>query len=159
MKPISLSLTLLLSLGLPLSAQRLQRALRPVKLDKQLPAANYSGLAPIGGDAYAVVDDQSAHDGFSILSLPIDSISGQLRLQQVGLRTSHFSSLPNRDAEDICLLPHTHTLLVAGEADSRLIEYTRDGQLTGRSSAACTGWLPQQTVKLVTVVMCPGNQA
>jgi len=136
MKPISLCLTLLLCLSLPLSAQRLQQALRPVKLDKQLPAANYSGLTRISRDDYAVVDDQSAHDGFCILSMPIDSISGQLHLQQVALRASHFSSLPNRDAEDICLLPHTQTLLVAGEADSRLIEYTRDGQLTGRSSAA-----------------------
>lgn len=100
---------------------------------KTVPAGNYSGITWIGGDRYAVVNDKSPSAGFYLMTIRTDSLTGEL----IEVRTDTFltSGQPNRDEEGICYVPHSNTLFVSGEADKSIIEYTLDGQLTGRRLA------------------------
>lgn len=123
-----LSVLLLLS-TLSASAQQVvvnkQRHFR-----KNVPAGNYSGICYLGGNRYAVVDDKSPTAGFRPLTILIDSITGNL----VSARADSFvtSGQPNRDEEGICYVPLSNTVFVSGEGDGQIIEYSLDGQLTGR---------------------------
>ena len=123
-----LSVLLLLSI-LSASAQQVvvnkQRHFR-----KNVPAGNYSGICCLGGNRYAVVDDKSPTAGFRPLTILIDSITGNL----VSARADSFvtSGQPNRDEEGICYVPLSNTVFVSGEGDGQIIEYSLDGQLTGR---------------------------
>ena len=98
---------------------------------KAVPPGNYSGIAWMGGDRYAVVDDKSATAGFHLMTIRIDSITGDI----TDIRADSFmtSGLPNRDEEGICYVPLTNTLFVSGESDGQIVEYSLDGQLTGRA--------------------------
>ena len=97
---------------------------------KNVPAGNYSGICCLGGNRYAVVDDKSPTAGFRPLTILIDSITGNL----VSARADSFvtSGQPNRDEEGICYVPLSNTVFVSGEGDGQIIEYSLDGQLTGR---------------------------
>jgi hypothetical protein len=123
-----LSVLLLLS-TLSASAQQVvvnkQRHFR-----KNVPAGNYSGICYLGGNRYAVVDDKSPTAGFRPLTILIDSITGNL----VSARADSFvtSGQPNRDEEGICYVTLSNTVFVSGEGDGQIIEYSLDGQLTGR---------------------------
>ena len=46
---------------------------------KTVPAGDYSGIAWLGGDKYAVVSDKSANEGFYIFTIDIDSVTGNIR--------------------------------------------------------------------------------
>ena len=100
---------------------------------KTVPAGNYSGITWMGGDRYAVVNDKSPTAGFYLMTIQTDSITGEL----LEARTDTFltSGQPNRDEEGICYVPSTNTLFVSGEADKSILEYSMDGQLTGRQLA------------------------
>lgn len=96
-----------------------------------VPAGNYSGITPLGDGLYAVVDDKSPTDGFHVMKLRVDSLSGEL------LDVSHerFLSSGNtgRDAEGIFFLPDTRRVWMSGEADNQVREYTLEAQPTGRT--------------------------
>jgi hypothetical protein len=100
---------------------------------KTVPAGNYSGITWIGGNRYAVVNDKSPTAGFYLMTIRTDSLTGEL----LEVRTDTFltSGQPNRDEEGICYVPYTNTLFVTGEADKSIIEYSMDGQPTGRQLA------------------------
>ena len=119
-------------------------AQQPLRVSRQRPqktfpatvaAGNYSGIAWLGNDRYAVVDDKSPRNGFHLFSIRIDTVAGKLlhveNLDFVPARDAA-ATQPCRDAEAIAYLPHRQTLLIAGEADGRILEYTLDGQATGR---------------------------
>ena len=109
-------------LPLPLLAQQ--------HFPKTIPAGNYSGICPLGGDCYAVVDDKAPTDGFYIFRLGIDTLKGRLTsAENLGYRSS---GKPNRDMEGICYCPSSHTLFISGEADREVYEYTLEGERTGR---------------------------
>lgn len=127
-----LVLFLLLFPTLAAHSQRITGEWPAVKLDAYVPAGNYSGLCPVGEGRYAVVDDKSATDGFYLWRLSLDGRGRIDSLQNLGFRSG---ALPNRDAEDICLLPPRGTLLICGEADNCVREYRLDGTPTGRVSA------------------------
>lgn len=112
-------------------AQTLVRANRQQSFDKNIPPGNYSGIAHISGNRYAVVSDKSATDGFYVFDISIDSISGEI----VDVRNEGFfgGALQNRDAEGVAFVPSRQTVMVMGEADSKVLEYDMKGQLTGRS--------------------------
>ena len=97
---------------------------------KTVPAGNYSGICWLGDDRYAVVDDKSPSGGFRPLTIQIDSLTGDI----LSVRADSFvtGGQPNRDEEGICYVPHTQTVFVSSESDGQIIEYTLDGQLTGR---------------------------
>lgn len=104
-----------------------------MSLDGEIPAGNYSGITYIGNHLYAVVDDKASRDGFYVWSIDIDSVTGRiLQVQNLGFR---HHGLPNRDAEACTYLPERQTVLVSGEADNSLVEYTMEGQATGRRTA------------------------
>lgn len=105
-------------------------AQKPQRFHKVLPPGNYSGIAPLGDDRYAMVSDKSEEDGFFVLHIVIDSIKGRIiAVENEGFRSS---GLPNRDMEGICYRPSTHTIFISGEKDNEVYEYTLDGQRTGR---------------------------
>ena len=114
----------------------LQVSAQQVTLNKQrhfkktVPAGNYSGIAWLGGELYAIVDDKSPTAGFHLMNIRIDSITGKLKeIKYQGFRTNH---QPNRDEEGICYMPESNTVFVSGEDDGQIVEYALDGQLTGR---------------------------
>ncbi len=112
-------------------AQALLMANRQQQFDKRIPAGNYSGITSIGNDRYAVVSDKSEKDGFYVFHISVDSLTGSI----VNVTNEGFfdGSLPNRDAEGVAYLPDRKTVIIVGEADSRIVEYSLDGQLTGRT--------------------------
>ena len=100
---------------------------------KTLPAGDFSGLAWLGGDRYAVVDDKSAQNGFYVFRIAIDTLSGRL----LSAHDESFVPFVGRqgrsiDAEAIAYVPRQGTLLVASEAEGSISEYTLDGRPTGR---------------------------
>ena len=127
------------SLLLLVSLVSLQIAAQQVVLNKQrhfkktLPAGNYSGITWLGGERYAVVNDKSLTAGFQLLTIRLDDATGDI----LEVRADSFmtSQQPNRDEEGICYVPQTNTVFVSGEADKQIVEYTLDGQLTGRRLA------------------------
>ena len=52
--------------------------LKQRKFPKTVPAGNYSGIAWLGGSKYAVANDKSPTTGFYLMTIDIDSISGEL---------------------------------------------------------------------------------
>ena len=104
---------------------------RQVSFDRSVPAGNYSGIARIHDDIYAVVSDKSSYDGFYMFRISIDSLSGTIyKVTNLGFKCS---STSNRDAEGVAYLPDRNTVVIAGEADNTINEYNLDGHLTGRS--------------------------
>ena len=100
------------------------------KFPKTVSAGNYSGITWLGGSRYAVANDKSPTAGFYLMTIDIDSITGEL--SSVREDTFLTSGLPNRDEEGICYMPYTQTVFVSGEKDQEILEYNLQGQLTGR---------------------------
>ncbi len=100
---------------------------------KTVSAGNYSGIAWLGGSKYAVANDKSPTAGFYLMSIEIDTITGDL----LTVREDAFltNGQPNRDEEGICYMPQTQTVFVSGEDDQEILEYNLQGQLTGRKLA------------------------
>lgn len=138
------ALLLLLISALAARAQHVSGELPAYDLRRDMPPGNYSGLAPIGTGSrdigtglrgigtgrYAVVDDKSAADGFHVITLCLDTLTGAVR--SVTYDTFRHDSLPARDAEGIAPLPWRGTLAVSAEGDNAVIEYDTLGRLTGR---------------------------
>ena len=98
---------------------------------KSVPSGNYSGITWLGDDRYAVISDKSSTDGFYVFRIEIDSVKGRIRrVENLGFRSS---GLSNRDAEGIAWIPRRQTLMMVGEADSRIVEYHPDGRPSGWS--------------------------
>lgn len=101
------------------------------KFPRDIPAGHYSGITYLGDDRYAVVSDKSAEDGFFVFHIELDKESGKiLQVHNEGFRSSGKS---NRDLEGIAYNPFTRTLYICGEAGNQILEYTLEGQHTGRS--------------------------
>lgn len=96
---------------------------------KTVLAGNYSGITWLGGDRYAIVDDKSPTAGFHLMTIHTDA-AGDIR--SVSADSFVTNNQPNRDEEGICYVPQTNTVFVSGEGDGQIVEYTLDGQLTGR---------------------------
>ena len=77
-----------------------------------------------------MVSDKSESDGFFVFRIMIDSVNRRITaVENEGFRSS---GLPNRDMEGICYLPSANTVLISGEKDNEVYEYTLDGKRTGR---------------------------
>lgn len=125
---IILIVALLCAVPLSVSAQLL-KVNKQQKFPRDIPAGNYSGITPIGGNRYAVVSDKT-DDGFYIFHIDIDTIKGRiLSVSNEGFFSSGRSS---RDQEGIAWNPRSQTFFISGEADNRIFEYSLDGRQTGR---------------------------
>ena len=97
-----------------------------------VPPGNYSGIAWLGGNLYAVVSDKSEEDGFFVFEIDTDTLSGEiLAVRNRGFRSSGFKG---RDDEGIAHNPHTNTIMISGEEDNRILEYNMDGVRTLREA-------------------------
>ena len=105
-------------------------AQRPQRFHKLLPPGNYSGIAPLGNDRFAVVSDKTPEDGFYVFRILADTVRG--RITEVENEGFCSSGLPNRDMEGICYRPSTSTVFISGEKDNEVFEYTLEGQRTGQ---------------------------
>ena len=94
--------------------------LKQRKFPKTVSAGNYSGITWLGGSRYAIANDKSPTAGFYLMTIDIDSITGEL--SSVREDTFLTSGLPNRDEEGICYMPHTQTIFVSGEKDQERVE-------------------------------------
>lgn len=101
---------------------------------------NYSGITHVKDNVYAVVDDKDVVDGFKLLTLDIDSVSGKVRhasMQepQAMARRRAEGVNTNRDCEGVAYFGERNTIFVSGEEDQRIMEYSLDGMPTGRELA------------------------
>lgn len=95
-------------------------------------AGNYSGIAYLGNNQYIVVDDKSETDGFHLFTIDIDSLNGKIvQVSYLGFRSS---GLPNRDGEGIAYIKDSNKVLISGESDGKILEYTLDAVPTGREA-------------------------
>ncbi len=98
---------------------------------------NYSGITHIHDNLYAVVDDKEQVDGFKYLTLEIDSVKGKIRHasmeEPMGMtKRRNGNTFTYRDCEGVAYFPEQHTIFVTGEKDQRILEYTMEGNPTGR---------------------------
>lgn len=106
-----------------------------------VPAANYSGITPLGADRYALVSDKEPADGFYVMRIMQDAHSGRVDSIRVeGFRGNakpvlDKDGMSRRDCEGIAFFPPAGTLFVSGEGDQQILEYALDGQPTGRRLA------------------------
>lgn len=98
---------------------------------------NYSGITHIQGNEYAVCDDKDCVDGFKLLTLDVDSVTGKIRHAAMhepqGMKGRRAAGVNTQlDCEGIAYFPDRHTLFVSGEEQQRILEYSLDGVPTGR---------------------------
>lgn len=98
--------------------------------------ANYSGIASLGGEKYAVVSDKENQDGFFTLVIRQDPLTGQV----VSVEDKGFCGNPNavvgkwgsiRDCEGVAYCHQRGTVFISGEGDQKVLEYAMDGLPTG----------------------------
>lgn len=94
--------------------------------------ANYSGITPLGGDRYAVVDDKSATDGFCIFTIRLNPRTGKVKHASSTPYIGNPDGNPKADCEDIVFCPQDTSLFIAQEGSSTIAEYNMDGSPTGR---------------------------
>lgn len=96
----------------------------------------YSGITHISGSTYAVVDDRAKIDGFELLTLEIDSVSGRLKGTSLIEPEGYHERIAQkdgtfRDMEGIAWCPERQSLFISGEEDQRIKEYTLNSVPTG----------------------------
>jgi len=104
--------------------------LKHQKFPGSVPAGNYSGITPLGGDLYAVADDKGKTEGFHVMRIRLDLESGRINdIKYEGFRSS---GLPNRDEEGIAFRASDSTVYISGENDNEVLQYHLDGTPTGK---------------------------
>lgn len=101
---------------------------------------NYSGITHVKDNVYAIVDDKDKVDGFKLLTLDIDSVSGKVvhasLAEPEGMTQRRVEGvLTDMDCEGIAYFNDCNTIFVSGEEQQRIIEYSLDGKPTGRELA------------------------
>lgn len=110
-----------------------EEGLSVVRVNRQrwfpaVPAGNYSGVAYIGHDLYALVDDKQDRDGFRVVRIERDSLGAVTGVQPEYYATD---SASNRDAEGIAFVPERGTVFTCGEMLNDIMERKLDGMRTG----------------------------
>ena len=129
-----------------------------------VPPGNYSGIAWLGEDRYAVVSDKSDAEGFFVFAIAIDSINGDIQ----NVRNLGFveCARDNRDIEGIALVPQRQMVVISGEADNRIRAYSVGGgaididipQAAVHSSLPANGGLESLSYNAVTGRMWTCNE-
>lgn len=103
--------------------------------------AQYSGIAPLGGNRYAMVSDKEPADGFFTFRIDQNAATGEVT--NVYLEGFHGNASPKvdatgisvRDCEGVAYFAPSNTLFISGEGDQEILEYNLEGKLTGRRLA------------------------
>lgn len=92
------------------------------KFHKQIPAANYSGIANIGNNRFALVDDKSTDDGYYIFQINIDDATGKIEdvVNEGFVKTSN----GNTDLEGIAYVPDKDSIYTKGEKHTGIESFT-----------------------------------
>ena len=113
--------------------------LKQQKLSKWgIGTANYSGIAPMGGNRYAVVSDKEPTDGFFVFRIDQNATTGKVENVYLERFYGNLSPVTDskgnsvRDCEGVAFFPLNNTVLIAGEGDQAIKEYRIDGSLSGR---------------------------
>ena len=97
-----------------------------------IPAGNYSGMAHIGADRYALISDKQEADGWTEVSISFLP-SGDIDKMQF---IAHHYYTPTRgkarDSEGIAFVPG-RGIFVSAENDQQILELSEDGTPTGQS--------------------------
>lgn len=105
-------------------------------LDSAIPAGNYSGIAWIGGNRYALVSDKQDKNGWYEIAIDFDVSKGDIKsLQLIAFHASTAIGESIRDAEGIIYNPSTETVFVSAESDQQVLELDMNGNATGRRLA------------------------
>lgn len=96
---------------------------------------NFSGIAPLGNDRYAVVSDKDTAAGFYVWHIEQDSVTGQVvRVTDEGFRPHAVSAgAPQPDYEGVAYEPAQARVWIADEATQRIRAFACSGQPTGDS--------------------------
>lgn len=132
MKPLKFLLLLHLLLATSvLCAQEVQAFKQHNMKRWGIPAGNYSGIAHIEGDRYALISDKQETDGWTevrIAFLPSGDID---KMQLVAHHYNQATTSKARDSEGIIYVPG-QGLFVCAENDQRILELSEEGTPTGR---------------------------
>ncbi len=101
-------------------------------------SAQYSGIAPMGDDKYAVVSDKEPADGFFVFRISQNGRTG--KVTNVYLEgfygnpdaQTDSKGISTRDCEGVAYNPSTQTVFISGEGDQEILEYDLAGKPTGR---------------------------
>ena len=141
-KTCSFALAALLSAAsMPAAAQQAVELKQQDLSRWNIGTADYSGIAPMGGSRYAVVSDKGPTDGFFVMRIEQDSLTGEVC--DVRLEGFHGNPSPRRneqgqsvrDCEGVAYVPSSGTVFISGEGDQQILEYAADGRPTGRGLA------------------------
>lgn len=113
--------------------------LKQVSLAKwRIGSGQYSGIAPMGQNRYAVVSDKEPADGFFIFRIDQSAVTGDV----AGVYLEGFMGNPRpsvdakgictRDCEGVAYFPPAQTVFISGEGDQQILEYAANGHPTGR---------------------------
>ncbi len=96
-----------------------------------MPAGNYSGITPLGGNRYAVICDKQKENGFWEWEIVQNEETG--KVENVRVIAFHGNGNRSLDTEGIAFVPHTSTIFISAEDKQQISEYTLDGRRTLRS--------------------------
>lgn len=121
-------------LCLPAAFAQRARVLRQHDMGRWgIPAGNYSGIAPLGNDRYALISDKQPADGWTEISIEFTAQGDIRSMAFVGYHYAPTSGRA-RDAEGI-VATHEGTVFVSAEDDQRIVELDSLGRATGRELA------------------------
>ena len=135
MRKILLLLSLLAATSMAQTAMELKQ--QPMSR-WNIGTGQYSGIAPMGGNRYAVVSDKEPTDGFFIFRIDQSPQTGEV----TSVYLEGFKGNPNprvdahgfsvRDCEGVAYCEPLRTVFISGEGDQQILEYALDGKPTGR---------------------------
>ena len=99
---------------------------------KDIPAGGYSGITWLGDNRYAVVSDNTTHEGFFLFNIQLNSKGDIVSAKKVGFKGNNGQG---RDNEGIAWRKKTNTFFITRENGSQVVELSKDGKLTGRKLA------------------------
>lgn len=112
--------------------------LKQVSLSRwNIGAGQFSGIASLGQNRYAVVSDKEPTDGFFVFQIEQDGQTGEIT--NVTLEGFYGNPTPEvdthgicvRDCEGIAFCPQRESVFISGEGDQEVLEYSLRGQPTG----------------------------
>lgn len=102
-----------------------------------IPAGNYSGIAHIEGDRFALVSDKQEADGWTEVSISFRPSGDIDRMRFIANHYDTGKHGKARDSEGIAYVPG-RGFFVSAENDQQILELSMDGSPTGRSLSVPT---------------------
>ena len=132
MRALASFLLLILTLGL--CAQEVQSFRQHDMKKWGIPAGNYSGIAHIEGERYALISDKQTANGWTEVNIRFRPSGDIERMTFVAHHFDVGSRGTARDSEGIVRVPE-QGFFVSAESDQRILEVSEDGTPTGRNLA------------------------